>query len=66
MPPTDGIQAESISQEGNELERAEDALLQRVKDVSQKITDRVRKVLGDTEPHGVLSCDPTDEAPPVQ
>jgi hypothetical protein len=42
--------------------RKEDKLLARVKDVAQRINDRVRQVLSDTELHKPLG---TEENPPV-
>jgi hypothetical protein len=45
--------------------RAEEELLARAREVAQEITQRVKKVLDETEPHVTLPTEPTKENPPV-
>jgi hypothetical protein len=46
---------------------AEDELLDRAREVAQRIVDRVRKLTGDTAPNPALKPDePTGEAPPIK
>lgn len=48
-----------------EIQVAEAELLARAREVSRRITERVRQVLDDTKPERPALADPTDEAPPV-
>jgi hypothetical protein len=62
--PIEKTPADSPS-EIDELVHAGDELIRRAKEIAQESESRLRKALGDTEPHNVLPADPTDEAPPV-
>jgi hypothetical protein len=46
--------------------RAEVELLNRARDVSQQIVERVNRLLEDTAQHTALPTEPTKEHPPLQ
>ncbi len=65
MPPADENGPKSASSDGtggDALSAREQELLAKARDVAQRITARVRKVLEDTDAHQSL---PTDEKPPL-
>jgi hypothetical protein len=43
----------------------DDPMLRRVKEVSKRIAERVRKLMDDTKDKCALPADPTDETPPI-
>jgi hypothetical protein len=53
------------SSSGQDTFTACDAVLDRAKSVSQRITARVRALTEDTQNHSTLSNNPTDEQPPI-
>jgi hypothetical protein len=69
VEPTDTRSPEQdVSDESNgaELLPPDTQALVRAKGVAQRITERVRKALGDTQPdHTALPPEPTEEHPPA-
>jgi hypothetical protein len=61
ISPQDAAEAEE-----RDWRAVEDDVLARVKSVSHSITERVRKLIDETNSHSPFGADPTDEAPSVQ
>jgi hypothetical protein len=57
---------DAADSEERDWRAVEDDVLARVRSVSHSITERVRKLIDETNSSPSLGADPTDETPPVQ